>query len=269
MKNDLTLMQFFDQIYCLKPGFAGASLRTVASYRCDVQLLNTVFLSRELRQPGALHDMRPSDFDADLIERAMALRRSQATRNRLLRVALSLWNWARVKGYSGPVENVLLLRESSKQVAWSVEEFERILSAAGELPGTVGPFRMADWFTALLLTLDDSIERPTAVMAIQWDWVDLDEGRLVISAEARKEREAKVVELKPRTVEMMGRLLGNGKPGVFDDWPLDRAFAAWPALTMILKRLLVDAGLRSDVRAISRRDLWHKLRLTAAAARWP
>ncbi len=274
MKDDLTLMQFFDQVFCLKPEIAGGSPRTIDVYRVDVRLLNKVFRARLLEtEPDAkVRDMRPSDFATDLIERTMAFQlnqgRSRSTCNRVRRVANSIWNWAQEKGYSeASQKKVSKYREPIREpVAWSIEEFERILFAAGELTGTVGPFSESEWFAALLWTVYNSGVRITAVMAIQWDWIDLGERRLVIEPEVQKDSEGQVVKLIPETVELLRKLQGNGKPGVFDDWPFDRGGDTWPALTKVLKRLLIDAGLRADMRSVSRRDLWHKIRRTFATA---
>lgn len=265
-------MEFFETVYRKKERMAGGSERTPASYRPTVNWLNRYFckaqgLKLTTDENGdEVCRIRPADLSVELIKGCMEWRRnagrSNATCNGLRAVARALWEEAHDKGFhSNPVGKVQKYRRLKRPpICWSIDEFERILGAAAELKGWIGPFPKADWFTALLYTVYNSGARISAVMSIPWDWVDLGEQRLVIEPEVQKDKEGQIVTLQNETVDALAKLRQRRLPGVFDDWLHDRSQWGWPSLNKQLRKIIVAAGLRPSVDRVSRRDLWHKIR---------
>lgn len=154
-------------------------------------------------------------------------------------------------------------------IAWTIEEFERMLLAASDLSGEIGPWPRAKVAEALLWLTYNSGLRISAVMATKWTWLEFSQRRLVVDPEVQKDDEGATVILLPETIAALRAIqppTPKRTPGVFDCWPYDRGVQQWPALNGMLKKILVAAGLAANVNEISRRELWHKIRRTFATA---
>lgn len=146
--------------------------------------------------------------------------------------------------------------EQKLPVAWSLDEFSRLVQAASKLPGRVGPWPKRDWFPALLLTCWSTDWRISAVMAIQTARCDLASGR-VVSYET-KTRQERAADLSPETIEAIAKIWGP-RPELFGDWRADRQARQWKQLNKLLARVIRSAGVRDIGR-------FHAIRKTATTA---
>lgn len=141
-------------------------------------------------------------------------------------------------------------------VAWSVDEFTRIVSMSRTLPGRVGRYPLADWMPGLLLTCWSSDWRISAVMSIKTVRVNLEQG-YVVSIE-RKTRSERFVELVPDAVEALRKIWGP-REELFGDWRADRFSRQWKKLNSVLGTCIRLAGVRDIGR-------FHAIRRTATTA---
>lgn len=195
--------------------------------------------------------------------------RANPTADKVRRALLAIWNKAAElldddQTLAPPGKIRGLKTPDHSPVAWTVEEFGRLLWGASQLDGRVGPFLASAWFAALLRVVYNSGLRISAAMAIRRSWVNITSRRLVVSPEVQKDDEGRSFALLPETLEALLPLLANGKEGPFDDWPFDRNVVQWPALTAKLRQAIVAGGLADNVAQITKRDLWHKIRRTFA-----
>ena len=221
-----------------------------------------------MREP-TLGDLTPAHVQGAVDARLQA-GRSRATADKVRRFLLAIWNDAHLLDESGEIKAPgKKCKRRGKfpehaPEAWTVEEYGRILWAAGRLEGRVGPFLLSAWFPALLWIVYNSGLRISAAMAIRRSWINVASRRLVVPADVQKDDEARSVALLDETIDALAPLLINGKGGPFDDWPFDRNTDNWRALDRRLKKVIVDAGLVDSIEHVSKRDLWHKIRRTFA-----
>jgi integrase len=263
----LSLSELFESSYVLKPRVASGSKATVVDYRIQLRHLDRYF------QSIAGREMLITDFSDQVIFGAMKSRLDSGctvdTANKLRAFAVALWNHAcdRFPDVAPrPPRRIDKFRPPKRDPeCWSQEEFELILRAANKLCGTVGDVALSEFADCLLRVEYNSGARISAVMSIETAWVDVSSAQLVIRAEAQKDDEDQTVRLLPGTMDAIARLHVRGRlPRLFDDWPYDRSVVQWPALNNLLAGLIVDAGLRPNRAAVTRRDLWHKIRRTFA-----
>ena len=196
-------------------------------------------------------------------------KKASDTADKVRRVMLAIWNKAvELDGGNCISPPGKLKREcKSKEyetVAWTVDEFGRLLWGAEQLDGRVGPWPLSTWLPAVLWVVYNSGLRISSTMAIRRTWINVTSRRLVVDPDCQKDDEGGSVVLLPETIERLSPLLANGKDGPFDDWPYDRKVTQWPALNLRLKKAIVAGGLAESIDQITRRDLWHKIRRTFA-----
>ena len=248
-------------------------------------VLSRDFMQVELRTfaKSLGHEPRLSDLSIASISAAqdyqLARGRSHATASKVRQALLALWHKAWRLDERGelqlnirrpPVPGSLpgLTKIKRKPEAWTIGEFERILSAALALEGSVGPHEKSIWFSALLWLDYNSGLRISAAMATRWEWLHLERGLLRVPPEHQKDDEGTDITLLAETIAALGRLaLVAGKKGeVFAHWPYDRTCVQWPALNLELKKCLVSARLIESTKSDTRRLLWHMIRRTFATA---
>ena len=199
----------------LKPGL---SPRTIEEYCSTVALL-----VRWVQRP-----LLVSDFTEDLV-RGFLLFRSQSSKsaptiNKDRRQLLALWETAHEFGYHDrpPSRRKIRRWPEPKRIptAWTIEELERLLSAAKAAP----PIRdwTADHWRALILTMYDTSHRIGCLLKAEWPQL-LPGGFLHMRAEQMKRKRADAIhKLHPQTVaevEALPRTAGTIWP-----WPLSRRY---------------------------------------------
>lgn len=147
-------------------------------------------------------------------------------------------------------------------IAWSIDEFQRVLNAAHHLRGQVGPWPMADFIRAVTLTCWSTDWRISAVMALKTARVNLDVGH-VVSIE-KKTGEERYCELVPEATLAIRRIWNPTRPLLFGDWPYDRGAIGtragrWKRLNNTLGKCIAIAGVRDIGR-------FHSIRKTATTA---
>lgn len=193
--------------------------------------------------------------------------RAKDTADKSRRSLLALWHRAAKLGHCAAPPEVKRHGRPTVRVptAWTLEQFGRLLWAAGQLDGRVGPHRQSEWFSALLWMVYNSGWRIAATLAVERTWCDLAAGVVRIEPEVQKDDEGQIVTLLPETIAALRPLLAPraAPPShIFGDWPY--ADKNRRVLTKLLRRCLLRAELFESPDEITRRDLWHKLRRTFA-----
>lgn len=205
--------------------------------------------------------------------------RAKPTADKVRRALLAIWNAAAgdtdLKVFPPPPRAVRALKLPKREPqAWCLDQYEDILRFAGTLEGEVGPHRLGDWFSAVLLADYNSGLRITSLMLCEVTWIDLNQRVLVVDPDVQKDDEGISITLMPETAEALRPLVESarrtGQRRIFGDWPFDQRLLAKGraprALTGVLRKCIVGAGLATSVAQVSRRDLWHKIRRTFATS---
>ena len=180
------------------------------------------------------------------------LTKSARTTNNNRAHILTLWRSAVATGHHpGPFQSCRKLPETKVlPTAWSVEEFGRILTACESTRTLKGSWTPAHW-RALLLVSWDTSHRLSAMLSARF--ADLCEDFLLIRAEFTKQKRDVSRKLHPQTLEAISRL-PRTESGLIFPWPFNRR-AIWKEMKSILRAAELPC---------TRRDLFHKLRRTAA-----
>jgi integrase len=138
-------------------------------------------------------------------------------------------------------------------VAWTIEEFTKLVDAAAETDGYIGKVPAGKWWKALLLALYDSGERITAMLSIEWPQVDFADRRVLVGAMHRKGQTRDVLfSLHDETITALAAIHGEGR--VFP-WPHSQTYI-YNRFSKILRR----AGLPDDAKS-----KFHRIRRTTAS----
>jgi integrase len=268
-----SLSDFSQQVYFTKPRLRAPGSRE--SVEIQVRHFARYWAEQGYEAPPAIEDLT-----RDSIQAAMAWQvgrgRKPQTANKLGRTLLGLANYASERmDLPRPKRLEWYPELRSEPDCWSVEQVESLIRTAGKLRGQLAGATRAEFATALLWLAYNSGERIDAVMSVQWAWIDWTSRTVRIPAAARKDREEYTVWLMDETVSALLVLRRAGTPGVFDCWNRDRHIKQWPALNLLLRKIVYSALIdpaadvntlsRRDVSAvIGRRELWHKIRRSFA-----
>lgn len=184
-------------------------------------------------------------------------RLAPATINSKRAALLALWSFANEQGYHPqPAPRLKRLRTGTDPpVAWTLEQFERLLQTARGEPGRwAGLPAGLCWEIALLVAWDTGA-RLAEIFEAELAEVDLEAGCWIVTAAKRKgRRRGKLYRLHPQTLALIRSSVIGGEPRRrLIPWPWARR-SVWPNL----RKLLRKAGLPHD-----RRRLWHCIRRTA------
>lgn len=247
-------------------------------YAIQVGHLTKYWIDAGHTGPPDLHDFSVSLIDG-AVNWQLRRGRGRGTADKLRRVGLAIWSKA---VQLGQIDNVPpRMRGMHERVhdptAWSMDEFRQILDGALLLPpprcvsrtsriaAKVGPYPLGEWFEALLLLDNNSGLRISTLMCVEWSWLNLTEKVMRVPPEAQKDDEGQTVTLMPSTVSALERLKALATQSrVFGDWTSDANQTQWPALTHRLRWAIVLGGVRATPEAVTKRDLWHKIRRTYA-----
>lgn len=180
-----------------------------------------------------------------------------ATVNRDLASILAIWRWLHRHNLVAPWPDVQLEKEPLRTpVAWTQEEFIRLIRVCRSTRGRIDCVPANIWWTSLLLICFDSGERIGAVMKLAWNDVDTFTGWVTFRAENRKGRDQdNVVRLANDTRESLGDLIRHASSKAVFPWPYRKNY--------LWKRygdLLAQAKLPND-----RRRKFHCVRRTTAS----
>lgn len=177
------------------------------------------------------------------------------------RMLLALYRWGAARGRCRPLVPDDLPREKPPRrmpEAWTCDEVQRLVNAAGSLEGYCGwcelPRRL--YWTTLLLGCWYTAARLGSLLAVRWEDLDLDRGWLQLPAEVEKTRTARLFALPPSFSRQL-----RGLPRVdCHVWPAPRQHRH---LYRTLRRLCIAAAIRCPP---GRFQCFHRLRRSAISA---
>lgn len=168
---------------------------------------------------------------------------------------LALWRWLAARRLVDRFPTVRLpAAPEVSPLAWDRGDLARLFEAAAWEPGFIGPVLARHWWMAMLGFAWSTAERYGAIMALRWEWVDLQRGVVVIPAASRKGRlKPATYFLWPEVVAALAKIQTPPRELVF---PWDRSescyYKRWD-------RILRRAGLPKG-----RRRKTHSLRVSHA-----
>ena len=168
----------------------------------------------------------------------------------------ALWNWMakrQIIRHFPTTQNVREPKRTPK--AWTRDDLATILAACGRERGLIAGIPAATFWKALLMTLWDSGARIGEILAIRWEWLNLETGYVNIPAEVRKGgTQDMAYVLHADTLALIKSMASPARERVFS-WPLCEA-----SLYLHYKSILKNAGL-----PCGRKDKFHKIRRSVAS----
>lgn len=244
-----TVRDFYDRYY-LPLKLRGKSPNTKRLYDITIRTFDQ-FLCR----PATL-----DDFDDDTVSRLLAWlverNRSPATANKIRSQIIALWGLAARKRIVEKFPDVPPEIEPTRiPRAWTADELKRLFIACLDEPGIIAGVPANLWWFGLHLVAWDTGERIYPLRQLQFDWLSIDTGQLVIPAEFRKGRRSDMrYVLHVDTREVLRRILV----------PIRKIIFPWPwSYTLIYSRyakIQRRAGL-----PIGRKFRFHCLRKSVAS----
>ncbi len=242
----LTVRTFFETAYLPLRLIVG-SPRTVEAY------LDT--LSAWDRWPSRVPLKRIDDLVFAKWLGWLAERSSRSTTNKHRAHLLCILRLAVKRKKLKALPDVPPLKTSPKlPEAWTVDEVERIISTARQLPGEIDGVPANRWWPALFFVIYDTGSRIGAMLAVAPKSLSLSERSLILLGSTTKSGRPQYCRLSDQTVAAVAAIYDPHRPRV---WP-------WPHIRATLyrraKRLFAAAGVTYG------RDnggLFHKLRRTS------
>lgn len=229
-----------------------ASQHTFRLYRLTIRRFGE-FLGREA-VIGDLNEKAVRGFLRSRLESNL----SKATVDKERTQLLAFWRFCTKRHWVATEPEVPKINAPDRAPdTWSEAELSALLEACRNAEGHVGTAPAGRFWEALVLTIYDTAERISAVMACQW--ADLNaEGWLLVRAEYRKRKKRdKRFKLRESTLNSLQRLreASNANTEIFH-WPYTSRYL-WQRYGAVLE----SAGLPTD-----RRAKFHKIRRTTASA---
>ena len=139
--------------------------------------------------------------------------------------------------------------------AWTVDEVERIISVARQVPGRINGLPARNWWASLLLTIYDTGSRIGAILAVEPRNLSLPERSLVLLGSTTKSGRPQYCRLSDQTVAAVAAIYDPSRKYV---WP-------WPHIRATLyrraKKLFKAAGVPHGK---DNGGLFHRMRRTSA-----
>jgi len=241
-----SLFEFLEDYALAHPGLGTDSLRQM---EMAVRLLDR----------WAERSLTLYDLSEGLLRRFMADyggRVRPATVNAKLRSLLAIWRFAYDEELvDRPPRRVRRMPEElAEPEAWTLDEIERIVSAARRQPGEVAGLAAGAWWVSLLLVAYVTGERRGALMRVQCQNLDL-AGRSILFART-KQRRARRRALSDQAVAACAAIWCPHRELLWP-WPFSREWFD-ASLRKILRRAEVSFGR-------GRGGLMHKFRRTSGS----
>jgi integrase len=266
---DVGLLEFVRGTYALQNSrLASGSAASLEDYVTQVNNLQTYvneLLASEEQRPLVLSDLN-DPLVAGCMKWLLSRGRANETCNKLRAATVAIVNFS-IDELDMSLKRLRVKKfkvSKRKPQCWLPEEVLQILSAARRMPGKVGAVPAGDWFLALELFILNTGTRISAAMATPSACLDLEGGWVTIPASVQKHDSDEVFDLLPCTVAALRALHPARLTNIFDDWPYDRNIRQWRTLNRRQKEILVAAGLFPKTAAVTKRDLFHKLRRSFA-----
>lgn len=137
------------------------------------------------------HPATIADLTDDSVARMMSYLRSsglhpRTVNDRRCRIH-ALWNWLARRGVvtTWPTTPPLPVPKRSPR-AWRRSELDRLTAAAQSITGEICGLPASTFWLAVIAIEWDTGMRAAELLALEWQWLDLDSGWLTVPAEARK-----------------------------------------------------------------------------------
>lgn len=252
-----SLRQHFESVYLPQEMF-DKQLKSQESTRNAIRRLDACFGRPVLL--GEISDKIAADFFRNLL----AQNYPATTVNNFRRHIFSVWRHAHRLGLTPAAPGVKRLRENREAPeAWSLQEFARILDAAGRLPcnGLYGPVPTSVWWTAILNVAYWTGLRRGSLLKIQHGDIDLKKGWLLVPASHIKTKRAKRFFIPPSAMTAIRRVVqlsGQKEGALFEPHP--STHSTYRTFDRILKVAEVPPSTRKGL------NKFHKIRRTVATA---
>jgi integrase len=158
------------------------------------------------------HPAMTDDLTDDNLVRYMsevvAAGKSLCTANIEMARIRALWNWLakRRRVAKFPTTKKTRLPERVPD-AWKVADIQALVDACGKMRGEIDGVPSPLWWRTLYLVTFDTGERTGALLAMEWQHIDLEVGSIVLPAEIRKGgNKAAYYQLRPATIAELRRL---------------------------------------------------------------
>lgn len=186
-----------------------------------------------------LNDATVSGFAAARLSAGL----SKRSVNKDLFNMLALWRWCHKKGYLKNWPDVELERPPLRvPVALSRDELASVLDAIQAERAFVGDYSGPMFWLALFLLIWNTGERIGAVMALEWERVDLVRGWVRFIAEDRKGAAAdNALPLAPYTVDALKAI--SRRDGLVFPWPYSSTYIYYRFGKIMQRAGLPDNGL--------------------------
>lgn len=237
------------EVFYLPSRLRGASESTLNQFRVSIENFG-LYLGKRPRT-WDLTDDNVTGAAYWMISRG----RSPATANKLLANLRAIWEFLartrRVKKFP----TVKKLKEPDRiPIAWSAEQMRSLWGAMLSQPGEISGVPASLWWISLHAVFFDTAERKGAVMATDWNDIDLHTGTILFPAQNRKwKTRDKLHFLHPDTTSVLKKF--PAKTGKIWHWPGgDRSI--YPAY----RKIIQAAELPHD-----RKHLFQCLRRTTAS----
>lgn len=244
-----SLRRFFLEIYL--------PLRMIeASPRGQARYLDTINVLRDFAGCDVTLDGLSEELLAQFAAKCLKQGKARATVAVHIRNLCVLWRFAyRKRLIDRELRDPPVVRQAKVlPIAWSMDELNRILSAAREAPGKVGRLRADLFWPAFVLALYDTGLRVSALLSCRCDQLDLMTGELRVHADQQKQLADQVFTLCPDTLDAVKATHPETRRVLFPFRGWRRTFHG------PFREILRRAGLPA-----TRRDLFHKIRRTSAS----
>lgn len=175
-----TLESLLPRFFLARPTIRNEGTRT--HYRRAVKLLGEM-----LERPATIDDLDDEIVGALLTYCVEIRRQSAATANGARKSLVCLWTWCRNRGMvqTGPTVPKLPIPKRIPRT-FTGTEYEALVLAAADLPGTLSAMPKSVWWLTLLQLASNTGCRAGELLALRWEWIDWNKGWLVVPAEFRK-----------------------------------------------------------------------------------
>jgi integrase len=160
-----------------------------------------------LGHPATLDDLTDDNM-VGFMQSAIDAGLSIHTANGQMAKVRALWTWLAKRRRVEKFPTVKKLKTPERVPdAWRVDDIQALIDACAKMRGEVDGIPSPLWWRTLYLVAFDSGERTGALLAMEWQHIDLEVGSIVLPAEIRKGgNKAAYYQLRPATIAELRRL---------------------------------------------------------------
>lgn len=232
----MTLQELLDRYAVLN----NLSDRTIELYGCTLDRFRD-FLRAESGDPAKIPTT--ADLDDMVVSKFLRWRAKTPHRGRIPKPAsvlkdrtqlVALWNFAARKRLAAEFPALARMRVPKRiPRAYTAEDVAKLIVTAKRRPRNVGGQPAAWWWPTLIYTAYCTAERISALLALRWSEVDLDNCRVIFLAATRKGATRDIVrEITPDLAKMLRARKGKPEDLV---WNWDRVVreSIWTSLKLL------------------------------------